>query len=105
MRFPDDRSAGDEECEVMKALFDRVSRFPAHQLDRKTIVSRERRRVHSFNGPSGPVVFAATPNLPAGAPPAIRTLDADGNVTATEPLPKSAQPTRKPAKAGQPTNK
>jgi hypothetical protein len=50
-------------------------------------------------------LFASTTDVPAGAAAAIRTLDADGNVTATEQLPKAEQPTNEPAKAGQPTNK
>jgi hypothetical protein len=56
---------------------------------------------------STPVVnnlFASTTES-AGAATAIRTLDADGNVTATQQLPKAAQPTNKPAETGQPTNK
>ena len=40
-------------------------------------------------------LFASTTDLPAGAVAAIRTLDADGNATATEQLPKAAQPTKK----------
>jgi hypothetical protein len=50
-------------------------------------------------------LFASTADLPAGAAAAIRTLDAHGNVTATEQLPGAAQPANKPAEAGQPTNK
>jgi hypothetical protein len=40
-------------------------------------------------------LFASTTDLPAGAAAAIRTLDANGNATATEQLPKAAQPTNK----------
>jgi hypothetical protein len=50
-------------------------------------------------------LFASTAAVPAGAATAIRTLDAAGNATATQQLPKTAQPTNKPAKPGQPTNK
>ena len=50
-------------------------------------------------------LFASTTDVPAGAAAAIRTLDANGNVTATRQLHEAAQPTNRPAKAGQPTNK
>ncbi len=50
-------------------------------------------------------LFASTTDIPAGAASAIRTLDAAGIVIATQELPKTAQPTDKAAKAGQPTNK
>jgi hypothetical protein len=50
-------------------------------------------------------LFASTVNVPTGAAAAIRTLDAHGDVTATEPLPDAAQPANKPADPGQPTNK
>jgi hypothetical protein len=50
-------------------------------------------------------LFVSTTDVPAGAAVAIRTLDADGNVTATEQLSKAAQPGNKPATTGQPTNK
>ena len=50
-------------------------------------------------------LFASTTTLPAGAAAAIRTLDTNRSVTATQQLPKTAQPSNKPAKAGQPTNK
>ena len=50
-------------------------------------------------------LFASTTDLPPGAAVAIRTLDADGNVTATRELNRVAQPTNKPGKTGQPTNK
>jgi hypothetical protein len=40
-------------------------------------------------------LFASTTDVPAGAAVAIRTLDAHGNVTATEQLPKPVQPTNK----------
>jgi hypothetical protein len=40
-------------------------------------------------------LFASTTDLPAGAAVAIRTLDAAGNVTATQELPNAAQPTSK----------
>ena len=50
-------------------------------------------------------LFASTTDLSAGAAVAIRTLDADGNVTATQNLNRVAQPTNKPGKAGQPPNK
>jgi hypothetical protein len=50
-------------------------------------------------------VFASTTDLPDGAAAAIRTLDAAGNVTATQDLPRAAQPANKAAKQGQPANK
>ena len=50
-------------------------------------------------------LFASTTDLPAGAAAAIRTLDAAGNVTATQELPEAAQPASKAAKSGQPTNR
>lgn len=50
-------------------------------------------------------LFASTMEMPEGTAVAIRTLDADGNVIATQQLPGTAQPTNKPAQAGQPTNK
>ena len=50
-------------------------------------------------------LFASTRELPAGAATAIRTLDTNGTVTATQQLDRVAQPTNKPADAGQPTNK
>jgi hypothetical protein len=50
-------------------------------------------------------VFASTTALPAGAAVAIRTLDASGNVTATQDLPNAAQPANKETKPGQPANK
>jgi hypothetical protein len=50
-------------------------------------------------------LFASTTDLPAEAATAVRTLDASGNVTATEQLPRAAQPTNKRADPGQPTNK
>ncbi len=50
-------------------------------------------------------LFASKTDVPPGAATAIRTLDADGNVTATEQLPKAAPPTKKIAKPGQPANK
>ena len=50
-------------------------------------------------------LFASTTDLPSGAVAAIRTLGADGNVTATQELPGTAQPANKVAPAGQPTNK
>ena len=50
-------------------------------------------------------LFASTTDIPAGATTAIRTLDANGNATGTEQLPKPVQPTNKPTKVGQPTNK
>ncbi len=49
-------------------------------------------------------LFASTTDLPEGTAAAIRTLDADGNVIATQQLPETPQPTNKPAQAGQPTN-
>jgi hypothetical protein len=57
---------------------------------------------------STPVVnnlFASSAEIPDGAAAAIRTLDANGNVTATQQLPREAQPTNKPADPGQPTNR
>jgi hypothetical protein len=39
-------------------------------------------------------LFASTTVVPAGAATAIRTLDADGNVTATQQLPTAAQSSR-----------
>ena len=50
-------------------------------------------------------LFASTTELPAGAAAAIRTLDANANITATQELPKAAQPTNKPVNPGQPANK
>lgn len=50
-------------------------------------------------------LFASAMELPAGAATAIRTLDANGKITATEQLPKTPQPTNKPPRAGQPANK
>ncbi|HEY3921883.1 MAG TPA: hypothetical protein VGL76_07190 [Gaiellaceae bacterium] len=50
-------------------------------------------------------LFASPTDLPAGAAAAIRTLDADGNVIATQQLAAAAQPANQPANAGQPTNK
>ncbi len=50
-------------------------------------------------------LFASTTDLPSGAAVAIRTLDANGTVTATQQLDKVAQPANKPAIPGQPTNK
>ena len=50
-------------------------------------------------------LFASTTDLPEGAAAAIRTLDANGNVIATQQLPGTAQPTNKPVQAAQPTNK
>ena len=50
-------------------------------------------------------LFVSTTDLPAGAATAIRSLDASGNVIATQQLPRTAQPTNKAANAGQPTNK
>jgi hypothetical protein len=40
-------------------------------------------------------LFVSTTDLPAGAAAAIRTLDADGNVIATQQLPEAGQPTNK----------
>jgi hypothetical protein len=57
---------------------------------------------------STPVVnnlFASTTDVPAGAAAAIRTLDADGKVIATQQLPKAAQPTNGEPKPAQPANK
>lgn len=51
-------------------------------------------------------LFASTKDLPAGAAAAIRTLDANGDVTATRQLPRTReQPTNKPVQRGRPTNK
>jgi hypothetical protein len=50
-------------------------------------------------------LFASPAQLPAGAATAIRTLDTNGNITATEQLPQKPQPTNQPLQAGQPTNK
>jgi hypothetical protein len=50
-------------------------------------------------------LFASATDLPDGAVAEIRTLDAAGNVTATQQFRKTVQPTNRPAKAGQPTNK
>ncbi len=51
-------------------------------------------------------LFASTTDLPAGDVAAIRTLDANGNVTATEQLPSGAQqPANRKAGNGQPTNR
>lgn len=50
-------------------------------------------------------LFASTVDLPAGDATAIRSLDANGNVTATQQLPQTPQPTNKPLRVGQPTNK
>jgi hypothetical protein len=50
-------------------------------------------------------LFASIAVMPDGAATAIRTLDASGNVTATQQLPRATQPTNKPAEPGQPTNK
>ena len=49
-------------------------------------------------------LFASTAEVPAGAAAAIRTLDANANITATQQLPKAAQPTNKPVNPGQPAN-
>ncbi len=50
-------------------------------------------------------LFASTTDLPAEAAAAIRTLDANGTVTATEQLPRGPQPANRPAKDGQPENR
>jgi hypothetical protein len=50
-------------------------------------------------------LFASATDMPDGAVAAVRTLDAAGNVTATQQLRTTVQPTNRPAKAGQPTNK
>jgi hypothetical protein len=50
-------------------------------------------------------LFASTTDLSPGTATAVRSLDAQGNVTATQPLPKETQPTNKPREAAQPTNK
>jgi hypothetical protein len=50
-------------------------------------------------------LFASTTELAPGAAAAIRTLDANGRITATQQLPTTPQPTNKAAKRGQPTNK
>jgi len=49
-------------------------------------------------------LFASTTSLTAGTATAIQTLDANGDVTATQSLPIAHQPTNKPAKPAQPTN-
>jgi hypothetical protein len=48
-------------------------------------------------------LFASTTDFPAGAASAIRTLDQNGNVTATQRLPVTPQPTNEPAKLAKPT--
>ncbi len=50
-------------------------------------------------------LFASTTELTAGAATAIRTIDANGTVIATQQLDKVAQPTNKSDQPGQPTNK
>src|SRR5204863_4260718 len=45
--FPDDRLALHQECEVVKACLTAGNRFPAPLLDRRTVVTLARRRVHS----------------------------------------------------------
>ena len=50
-------------------------------------------------------LFASTTELAAGAATAVRTLDANGRITATQQLPTTPQPTNKAANHGQPTNK
>jgi hypothetical protein len=50
-------------------------------------------------------LFASPTDLTAGAATAIRTLDANGKITATQLLPAATQPTNKPARPGQPATK
>jgi hypothetical protein len=51
-------------------------------------------------------LFASTIDVPGGTATAIRTLDANGHITATEQLPQGIpQPANKTVKSGQPTNK
>jgi hypothetical protein len=50
-------------------------------------------------------LFASTTDVPAGAATAIRTLDADGKIIATQELPRAVQPANRPASPGQPTNR
>ncbi|HEV8461730.1 MAG TPA: hypothetical protein VGQ38_13565 [Gaiellaceae bacterium] len=51
-------------------------------------------------------MFASTIDVPAGAATAIRTLDANGHITATEQLPQgNPQPANTTVRSGQPTNK
>jgi hypothetical protein len=50
-------------------------------------------------------LFASSTNLAAGAAAAIRTLDANGTITATQRLPQTPQPANEPLRAEQPANK
>jgi hypothetical protein len=54
--------------------------------------------VRDYPAPAENNLFASSTDLQAGAAAAIRTLAANGNVTATEQLPQATQPTNKCAR-------
>ena len=54
--------------------------------------------MRDYPAPAENNLFASSTDLQAGAAAAIRTLAANGNVTATEQLPSATQPTNKCAR-------